>query len=289
MAGYCGFSMSNNAVAAYREGLVPASKVGNGIPAALIREHCRYAEWHHTSKHFNATEFYDPEYVKGFFGVYGSDHEEFNEHAAAAFNDYKAARKSKDQGKLYNDCRVDWLEWSGSMRRRRCTEQSAEGCIVRVKGQTAYIKFGDGTAMTKLLTTNGFSFTAEYTTHLRNIAKAAKEREKEKQRAVKERCARLSRTIKRKPASSGRAWAAMTPNGRMVLGIMEMRHYGDYGYNEGDYEAMSFQEYRDSCKELLAKRGIVVSGYYDAEAGTYEICERDITLFPARTKKTGHD
>ena len=27
--------MSNNAVAAYRDGLVPASKVGGGIPAAL--------------------------------------------------------------------------------------------------------------------------------------------------------------------------------------------------------------------------------------------------------------
>ena len=34
MAGYAGFSMSNNAVAAYDSGLVPASKIP-GVPAAL--------------------------------------------------------------------------------------------------------------------------------------------------------------------------------------------------------------------------------------------------------------
>lgn len=285
MAGYCGFSMSNNAVAAYREGLVPASKVGSGIPAALIREHCRYSEWHHTSKHFNATEFYDPDYVKGCFGVYGPDHESFDENAAEALDAHKSSRKEKDPGKTYKDCRVDWLEWSGPIRRKRCSEEYAVGCVVKVNGQTAYITFADGTAMTKRLSTNGFSFIPQYTMHLKEMANAAKEREKAEKKILKERGAKLSKSITCKPSTSGKAWAALTSNGRMVLALKEMRYLDDCDYYyEDDSAAMSFQDYRKSCKAHLAKQGVVVSGYYDAAAGTFLICERDIAMLPSRKR-----
>jgi len=48
MAGYNGFSMSNNAVRAYNNGLVPASKV-SGVPSALVKEYGRPVEYHHSS------------------------------------------------------------------------------------------------------------------------------------------------------------------------------------------------------------------------------------------------
>jgi hypothetical protein len=72
MAGYAGYSMSNNAVDAHDAGRVPASAVTaatltaaglpltvaqfrRGVAAGVIRS----GEWHHTSKHFNPTAFFD--------------------------------------------------------------------------------------------------------------------------------------------------------------------------------------------------------------------------------------
>ena len=68
MAGYNGYSMSNNAVAAYDDGLAPASKwveflknfspVFKGIVARDIIAGADADEWHHTSKQYNRTNFY---------------------------------------------------------------------------------------------------------------------------------------------------------------------------------------------------------------------------------------
>ena len=62
MAGYYNYSMSNNAVNAYNNGLLPASKVAKlfGCKTEIIVKHCPYAEWHHTSCKYNITKFYDP-------------------------------------------------------------------------------------------------------------------------------------------------------------------------------------------------------------------------------------
>ncbi len=62
MAGYNGFSMSNNAVDAYARGLLPASKAAREFgfkSTAAVRACVHPSEWHHTSKEFNATDFYD--------------------------------------------------------------------------------------------------------------------------------------------------------------------------------------------------------------------------------------
>lgn len=72
MAGYAGHSMSNNAVAAYEEGMVTLTGItgpwlqSNGVTETakfvqwLIREnHLAATEWHHTSHYFNRVNFYD--------------------------------------------------------------------------------------------------------------------------------------------------------------------------------------------------------------------------------------
>lgn len=77
MAGYVGYSMSVNAKRAYSDGLMPKSKWTKAELAEALEEayqdyginfwsytkrvlslflECR--EWHHTSKHFNCTDFY---------------------------------------------------------------------------------------------------------------------------------------------------------------------------------------------------------------------------------------
>lgn len=70
MAGYAGYSMSNNAVAAYEEGMKPISKIKKAdLPDGMTVKFFKFlvskglitaSEWHHTSKHYNRTEFFDP-------------------------------------------------------------------------------------------------------------------------------------------------------------------------------------------------------------------------------------
>lgn len=155
MAGYSpDFSMSNNAIAAYAEGRVPASKIP-GVPAALVRKFCRVGEWHHTSKAYNRTPFYDPAEVRALFGLESSEDYTADPAAVAALAAHKAGAGAAD---THTDCRVEWIEWSGSLKRPHATEMTADGCTVSVKGQTATVTFPDGRTMAKRLTTNGFRF-----------------------------------------------------------------------------------------------------------------------------------
>lgn len=155
MAGYNGFSMSNNAVAAYNNGLVPASKIP-GVPAALVKEHCRPTEWHHSSKNYNRVDFYDPAEVRAIFGLEVHEDHEADPRAVAALAAHKTGVKKAPD--VLTNCRVEWIEWTGSLKRPTATEMVAEGCKVSVKGQTATITLPTGETLTKRLTTNGFSF-----------------------------------------------------------------------------------------------------------------------------------
>lgn len=91
MSGYCGFSMSNNAVDVYRCGEMPLSKwlktdLINAIEDVIedkadiakfkkltvkqLKEYFLYeSSWHHTSKMYNETSFYsiDEDNIDRFF------------------------------------------------------------------------------------------------------------------------------------------------------------------------------------------------------------------------------
>ena len=154
MAGYSGFSMSNNAVAAYDEGLVPASKIP-GVPAVLVKKHCRPDEWHHTSKAYNRTDFFNAARVRAVFGVIMSEDYDADPAAVVALAAHKAGGASVE---IHLGCTVEWIEWTGSLKRPYATEMKAEGCTVSVKGATATITLATGASFTKRLTTNGFRF-----------------------------------------------------------------------------------------------------------------------------------
>ena len=73
MAGYAGYSMSNNAISAYADGKIPLSNItrsvldeyGIQMSVPMFRWLCRTVkgfqpcEWHHTGLYFNETFFYD--------------------------------------------------------------------------------------------------------------------------------------------------------------------------------------------------------------------------------------
>lgn len=64
MAGYFNYSMSNNARAAHLSGEFPASKAAKtwGFKSAkALQEKIAPSSWHHTSKFYNRTDFFDIE------------------------------------------------------------------------------------------------------------------------------------------------------------------------------------------------------------------------------------
>lgn len=163
MAGYSGFSMSNNAVDAYAGGLRPASKI-TGVPAKLVAEYVSPREWHHCSKEYNRVNFFSPGEARAIFGLESDDSFPANPLAVAALAAHKASRK--DAGQIYDNCTVNWLEWGGTKARPRAYERVETGCRVEVKGQTATVTLPPRGSlaivdvMVKRLTTRGFSFSA---------------------------------------------------------------------------------------------------------------------------------
>lgn len=65
MAGYAGYSKSNNALQAEANGLLPLSKI-TGAPKWSIKIAANLIgaeEWHHTSKMYNRTDYYNVEKI----------------------------------------------------------------------------------------------------------------------------------------------------------------------------------------------------------------------------------
>lgn len=165
MAGYNGFSMSNNAVAAYEDGEKPLSKWTKTdifdaineqevelkcsieklkkLPAKVLKEICLiYSSWHHTSNHYNKTDFYSLD-IDRIENLTDDKIEEL-------LSDYKANKKveSKPSEEKW---KCAFLEWSGSRKHPKATEVIEEGTV---KGNWFYRKDGSK----KKTTANGFRF-----------------------------------------------------------------------------------------------------------------------------------
>lgn len=165
MAGYNGWSMSNNAVEAYSNGEKPLSKWTKAdifdtindtevelkcsieklkkLPIKVLKEVClTYSSWHHTSNHYNKTDFYSLD-VERIENLTDDKIEEL-------LLDYKAGKKTKS-----NPSEDKWecafLEWSGSRKHPVATEVVEEGVV---KGNWFYRKDGSK----KKTTANGFRF-----------------------------------------------------------------------------------------------------------------------------------
>lgn len=165
MAGYNGFSMSNNAVAAYEDGEKPLSKWTKAdvleaikeqeielkcsieklkkLPVKVLKEIClTYSSWHHTSNHYNKTDFYSLD-VDRIENLTDDKIEEL-------LLDYKAGKKAESKPSEERwECA--FLEWSGTRKHPVATEVIEEGII---KGNWFYRKDGSK----KKTTANGFKF-----------------------------------------------------------------------------------------------------------------------------------
>lgn len=165
MAGYNGFSMSNNAIAAYEDGEKPLSKWTKAdifeainerevelkcsieklkkLPVKVLKEVClKYSSWHHTSSHYNKTDFYSLDV--------GSIESLTDNKIEELLSDYKVGKKVESKP-LEERWKCAFLEWSGSRKHPVATEVIEEGIV---KGNWFYRKDGSK----KKTTANGFSF-----------------------------------------------------------------------------------------------------------------------------------
>ena len=167
MAGYKGYSMSNNAVAAYESGEKPLSKwtktdiieaIENAVreeeltlncsmsilrkaPVKVLKSACLHkTSWHHTSSRYNKTDFYSID----LYSVAELTDERIKDLIENA-NDGAKEESAEERWKCA------FLEWSGTRKHPKSTEVIEEGII---KGDWFYR--ADGSK--KKTTANGFKF-----------------------------------------------------------------------------------------------------------------------------------
>lgn len=163
MAGYYGYSMSNNAVSAYENGEKPFSKwtkadivreIRNSelefnfsmekikkVPVKVLRDRCLMkTSWHHTSSYYNTTDFYsvDLDFLTEV------DDEKIDEWIEI-YNENKNEEIKEEKW----EC--EFLEWSGTRKHPKATEITEIGIV---KGDWFYRKNGTK----KKTTANGFRF-----------------------------------------------------------------------------------------------------------------------------------
>ena len=187
--------MSNNAVAAYDNGFLPASKIP-GIPAALIQKHIYYEEWHHSSKFHNKTKFYNPHRVFVEFGFPDSENCDCggkcrfspNQVAVEELKSYK--EKKNGAAEIYENCRVEMLEWHGTIKKPFPVDVCHHLARVEVKRNTATITTREGKTFKKRLTTKGFSFSVmseeEIAAFKKSLIDAEREAEERKRKREEE-------------------------------------------------------------------------------------------------------
>ena len=167
MAGYNGFSMSNNAVEAYYNGEKPLSKwtkadiieaIENAIreeeltlncsaeklkktPVKLLKNLClSYSSWHHTSNHYNKTDFYSLDI--------NSVEKLTDERIDNEIEESKTEKKTEPSEEKW---KCAFLEWGGTRKHPKATEVIEVGVI---KGDWFFR--ADGTK--KKTSANGFRF-----------------------------------------------------------------------------------------------------------------------------------
>jgi len=141
MAGYDEYSKSNNAVAAEDAGLLTASQVakriGHGATATGVKAVLTASEWHHTSKMYNCTDYFD-------FDGEAWDATESNRDLAA-----EIIAASKASSGIRYRANVEWLEWGGSRKHPVATKYSAENIEVEERGDWFIFHFADGSKKRK--------------------------------------------------------------------------------------------------------------------------------------------
>ena len=147
-AGYHGYSMSNNAVSAYESGEKPLSnwdkdsllqgikesaddpeiaKILSKLPLKELKDRfLTRSSWHHTSSHYNRTNFYSiNDWVVS---------ELTPEKAQAIVDEVKNAPKAQPSAPAVYKGDIDYLEWTGTRKHPRPIKHRLEDVNIEERG-----------------------------------------------------------------------------------------------------------------------------------------------------------
>lgn len=149
MAGYNGYSKSNNAVYAEGEGKLPLTRAVAELArmSGITQDKARHilknenpCEWHHTSKHYNTTFYYDVCEI--------AERVDLND----ALSDYIKPAK-KDSGLVYKRGTVYWDEWHGTRRHGRYVRTKIDDALLEYSGSMVRIYDKEGVFVDRKLST----------------------------------------------------------------------------------------------------------------------------------------
>lgn len=145
MAGYCGYSKSNNAICAEQSNKFPLSKWTKAKIIEVLHENqinsdfinaiskCSFDflktrilkcyEWHHTGSYFNCTDYYEVDLID-----YDEPKQILTEYAQFKQEKVQAKEQKKEQQREFYKCK--FLTWSGSRKHPKATEHEEIGEIV---------------------------------------------------------------------------------------------------------------------------------------------------------------
>jgi hypothetical protein len=132
MAGYNGYSKSNNAIEAEQEGKFPASILAKKlkVKTEAIKALLKPCEWHHTSNWYNRTDYYDME------------------EALEKLDKLKTFKSEKIVKTYIAD--VEFVEWSGTRKHPIGKEHVFKNVEVIEKGSYYIFKTQEGEIRKKI-------------------------------------------------------------------------------------------------------------------------------------------
>ena len=133
MSGYQYFSKSNNAIEAEQYGRFPASILARriGVKCKAIKALMVPSEWHHTSKHYNKTNYYD------------------EEEALEMIEQLKAWKEPSKDVVVHEKCSCEYLEWSGTRNHPKATKIQSENVRATAKGDWFLLEYPNGRKLRK--------------------------------------------------------------------------------------------------------------------------------------------
>ena len=140
MSGYYFFSKSNNAIYAEQNGRFPASKLARriGVNCEAIKALMAPSEWHHTSKHYNETDYYD------------------EQDALEMIEQLQAWKEPSKDVVVHENCSCEYLVWSGTRNHPKATKIQSDSVKATARGDWFLLEFPNGQKLRKRKYTTGF-------------------------------------------------------------------------------------------------------------------------------------
>ncbi len=138
-----------------------ANKLGikQRVAEAILRA-THAGEYHHTGMYASETLYYDVAGLceeideAGGLNVWLASEEGEKARQAIAELSPKPQKPAEER---YENCHVEWLEWSGSRAHPKADKCEADGCTVVLRGQTYHITLPSGQALRKRVGCRGLN------------------------------------------------------------------------------------------------------------------------------------